>query len=137
MPAQIGILGRSGRWSDRGQRAGADSRIPRQSAVLGPVYMVLASRVACENRPVAGEARKAYREIRLSASTNQRAIFAATRKDAPLLADCRVARRLWTSSPRRSSLLALVQNRQRRGRDDHVNRAWPPFLDLAHWLQRV
>src|SRR5229473_4931173 len=90
---------------------------------LGPVYIVLTSRVACENRPMAGGARKAYREIRLSASTNQRAIFAATRRDAPLLADCRVARRLWTFSPRRSSLLALGQNRQRRGRDDYVNRA--------------
>src|SRR5258705_10268015 len=73
---------------------------------------------------MAGEARKAYRVIRLSASTNQRAIFAATRRDAPILADCRVARRLWTFSPRRSSLLALGQNRQRRGRDDYGNRAW-------------
>src|SRR5947199_4243879 len=91
-------------------------------AFLGPVYIVLASRVVCENRPMAGEARKAYREIRLSASTN-RAIFAATRRDAPLLADRRVAPRLWTFSPRSSSLLALGQNRQRRGRDDYVNRA--------------
>src|SRR5882672_12549670 len=91
--------------------------------MLGPVYIVLASRVACENRPMAGEARKAYRVIRLSASTNQRPIFAATRRDAPILVDCRVARRLWTFSPRRSSLLALDQNRRRRGRDDYGNRA--------------
>src|SRR5258705_5150546 len=89
----------------------------------GPVTIVRASRVACENRPVAGEARKAYRVIRLSASTNRRAIFAATRRDAPLLADCRVARRLWTFSPQRSSLLALGQNRQRRSRDDYGNKA--------------
>src|SRR6266700_205516 len=73
------------------------------AASLGPVYIVLASRVACENRPMAGEARKAYRVIRLSASTNRRAIFAATRRDASLLADRRVARRWWTFSPRRSS----------------------------------
>jgi hypothetical protein len=72
---------------------------------------------------MAGEARKAYRAIRLSASTNQRATFTATRRDAPLLADCRVAPRLWTLSPRCSSLLALGQNRQRRDRDDDVNRA--------------
>src|SRR6266699_6903987 len=61
---------------------------------LGPVYIVFASRVACENRPMAGEARKAYRVIRLSASTNHRAISAATRRDAPPLADRGVARPL-------------------------------------------
>ncbi len=72
-------------------------RLPSLTALLingeplGPVYIVLASRVSSENRRMAdgaataATARRAYRAIRSRASTNQPAIFAETLRDAPIL----------------------------------------------------
>jgi len=72
------------------------------------------SRVSRENRRMAGEARRAYRNIRSSAATLQAAIFAETLRDAPILparfveAPRRCARIAFGTSPAGSSKIGGV-----------------------------